>query len=255
MLELPTKTNSKIVILTFEGNPIATDLYTQLSKIYEVLVVYTADHNMSIFYAFKRKRGVRWLFYNIIFKYASKKYAVGHIPEKSWEYIRGDKPSRFIKVDSHNSNECIGVLKQYKPDLGVLIGTVLIKPEVYNVPFKGMINLHQGKIPEYRGAPPAYWEHRCCEKRMFVTIHKVKKTFDSGEIFIEKSFSIENHEHFVVSKYIANHFSMSLIERAVQMALQNKNGKQVEIKYGTNTVPTIYLLMKEMLKLLEVGIK
>ncbi len=240
----------RVCILTFEGNPVATELFRLLKDDYETFVLYTANRSVSLVEAWRRKRGTRWLWYNLLFNAAARLYGVTHIPEPSWKELKDRYPASFLKTDHHNSELTRERLRSLNLDLGVLIGTPLIRPEVFEIPASGMINLHQGNIPRYRGAPPAYWEHRNGEAEMFVTVHVVVKGLDAGAVLEEESFSIKGHGHFVVSKYRANKMSAPMLVRAVSKRLGGCTGEPRLIDTRPNTVPEYPLLLIETLRLL-----
>src|SRR5262249_23755513 len=61
-------------------------------------------------------------------------------------------------VGNLNSPAAIRALTACNADLGIVVGTRILKRTTFNVPKLGSINLHKGKTPEYRGIPPGFWE-------------------------------------------------------------------------------------------------
>lgn len=242
---------SKICILTFDKNPIATELFIALYENHEVYINYTENTNQAIKQIWQRKRGLRWLWFNTLFSYAAWLYKVGHCPHPMWEELKQNFPNSFIEAAEHNSLSNQTTLKELNIDIGILIGTVLIKPEVFKIPKLGMINLHQGNIPHYRGAPPAFWEHHNNEREMYVTVHTVVEKLDAGSILEEEKFSISNHKHFVVSKFYANSLSVKMLYSAFRKVLDGFKGKNRLILGKANTVPSYGILILETLKLLK----
>jgi len=240
----------RICILTFKGNPIACELFNLLLDGFDVYMIYTRDTNRAISQIWNRKRGLRWFLFNWSFLLGARLYDVGHNPKPSWEELRLNNPGAFIRVEQHNSKIVREKIKALGTDLGVLIGTSLIKPEVYTIPRCGMINLHQGNIPDFRGAPPAYWEHKNKENIMNITVHTVVEKLDAGRILEEKTFSIENHEHFVVSKFYANLLSAPMLISASKKILAGCGGYKREITAGTNTVPKCLPILLDITMLL-----
>ena len=92
--------------------------------------------------------------------------------------------------DFHDA-ECLETLRQWQPDLGVVAGTYILKPEVFAAPRLGSINLHSGKVPEYRGAAPAFWELYHGEPLVGITIHRVHAAVDAGEVLMQELFPLE----------------------------------------------------------------
>ena len=57
--------------------------------------------------------------------------------------------------DLHDA-ACLAALARFRPDLGVVAGTYVLRESVFAIPRLGSINLHSDKAPEYRGAAPAF---------------------------------------------------------------------------------------------------
>jgi len=67
-------------------------------------------------------------------------------------------PVPFYFVDSHNSSNCITLLKRLRPAVVINGGTPrMLRPEILKLPKKGVINVHPGILPKYRGADCVEW--------------------------------------------------------------------------------------------------
>ncbi|MBK6308435.1 MAG: hypothetical protein IPF47_23000 [Gemmatimonadetes bacterium] len=89
------------------------------------------------------------------------------------------------EVTALNSEECRTLLRTLALDLGILDGTNILKPETFSIPRLGCVNLHCGRLPQYRGAPPAFWELMAGEREVGVTVHQVSAELDAGAIYAE----------------------------------------------------------------------
>lgn len=85
-------------------------------------------------------------------------------------------------VGNLNSAQAAKVLAECGVDLGIVLGTRILKPGTFNVPRLGSINLHKGKVPEYRGMPPGFWELYDGAPSAGVTVHFVDAGLDTGDI-------------------------------------------------------------------------
>lgn len=244
-----------ICILTFEKNSIATELFYQLQKKNIVYIIYTKNNSFNLSQIWQKKRGFRWLLYNHLFRLFSKKYKVGHDPNPSWISLKDRSKNQFIAVDDLNTKETREKLAALDTDIGILIGTSLIKPEVFNIPKNGMINLHQGRIPNYRGAPPAFWEFYNNEQSMSVTVHQVVEKFDAGAILEEQMFSMDSFESFVEAKFYANTLSTQMLVNSTTNRLHGGLGQKRSISKATNTVPSLRILFSQYIDLLKVFFK
>lgn len=81
-----------------------------------------------------------------------------------------------------NGPNAINILRQADVDLGVVLGTRLLKECIFSVPRMGCINLHEGKVPEYRGMPPGFWELYDGAETAGVTVHFVDAGLDTGDV-------------------------------------------------------------------------
>jgi len=69
---------------------------------------------------------------------------------------------------------------------------VILNREIIEFPGIRIVNIHGGKIPEYRGSNVLNWAIINGEKEIGVTIHEAKLPVDSGPIIGEWSISLEN---------------------------------------------------------------
>lgn len=75
-------------------------------------------------------------------------------------------------------------------DIGICVGFMdILKKDFFEIPENGILNLHCGKLPEYRGRAPISRSIMNGEKYLTVTIHKIDEGVDSGDVC--KEFKIE----------------------------------------------------------------
>src|ERR1700688_5003358 len=85
-------------------------------------------------------------------------------------------------VGNLNGADAVRMLSQCHADLGVVLGTRVLRPSTFGLPRMGCINLHKGKVPEYRGMPPGFWELYDGASSAGVTVHFVDSKLDTGDI-------------------------------------------------------------------------
>ena len=68
---------------------------------------------------------------------------------------------------------------------------VLIKENILNIENFELVNIHAGKLPEYRGANVLNWSIINGEKKTFISLHKVEKEIDSGDLIYELEVQID----------------------------------------------------------------
>ena len=96
----------------------------------------------------------------------------------------------LLQVGNLNAEAAAKTLQSFNSDLGVVLGTRILKRSTFAIPRMGCINLHMGKVPEYRGMPPAFWELYDGQSTAGITVHSVDDGLDTGDILIEGTVSI-----------------------------------------------------------------
>ncbi len=88
--------------------------------------------------------------------------------------------------------EYIELIKKMQIDIGFIIAFgQLLSKSFYSVPKYGMFNLHFSLLPLYRGASPLQSAILNGDKQTGVTIQKITNKLDSGDISLQKRFSLE----------------------------------------------------------------
>ena len=72
--------------------------------------------------------------------------------------------------------------------------TQILKKPVLEWPTIGVINLHGGKLPEYRGGSPINWQIINGESEGGVAVHFVDEGIDTGAILASETFPIGENE-------------------------------------------------------------
>lgn len=100
------------------------------------------------------------------------------ILQRSLEKI-SDRIHFVTNVHAQNVLEQVYALK---PDLGLIFGSPILKPELFEIPSMGTLGIHHGKVPEYRGNKTTFWAIYNGERVAGVTIQKVNRGLDTGSI-------------------------------------------------------------------------
>jgi peptidoglycan/xylan/chitin deacetylase (PgdA/CDA1 family) len=97
----------------------------------------------------------------------------------------------FITPDIH-SDEALSFVRRMDADLGLVFGTRILKPVLYNIPKQGSINIHKRKVPDYRGGGAVgLWELLDGQKEIGVTVHRVEAKVDVGGVIRCATIPIE----------------------------------------------------------------
>lgn len=106
----------------------------------------------------------------------------------------------FNKEDFYNNGRVIELVKIYQPDIIVLAGFLWLVPSTFIEAFNDrIINLHPSLLPKYGGKGMyGHFVHEAVlnagETESGITIHKVNKEFDKGDIIFQAKCNIEPNE-------------------------------------------------------------
>jgi folate-dependent phosphoribosylglycinamide formyltransferase PurN len=89
---------------------------------------------------------------------------------------------RIHFIPDIHAPEVIAKIAALAPDLGLIYGSPILKPAVFETPAWGTLGIHHGKVPQYRGNKTTFWAMYNGEATAGVTIQKVNAGLDTGQI-------------------------------------------------------------------------
>ena len=106
-------------------------------------------------------------------------------PEAKFFFPHGeprlDRPELVREFPHINHPEVVKLARALKPDLICVFGTSLIRGELLNEGRLGIVNLHGGLSPEYRGADCTFWALYNGEpEKVGCTLHYIDAGIDTG---------------------------------------------------------------------------
>ncbi len=94
-----------------------------------------------------------------------------------------------------NASPFLSELKVQNLDLIISVAAPSIfKEELIALPSKGCINIHNGKLPNYRGMLPNFWQMYHGEKSIGITVHEINSNIDEGRIILQEDVEILSDE-------------------------------------------------------------
>ncbi len=99
-----------------------------------------------------------------------------------------------LQPEKLKSPAFIEQLRSLKADLQVVVAFRMLPELVWNMPPLGTINVHGSLLPQYRGAAPINWAVINGENETGVTTFKLQHEIDTGNILLQKSFTIGENE-------------------------------------------------------------
>ncbi len=129
---------------------------------------------------------------------------------------------------SISSSEELKKLQEMNLDMIIVVAYGLILPEeVINLPKHGCYNVHASLLPRWRGAAPIQRAMIEGDQTTGVTIMKMDKGLDTGDIGLQKAIKIEQQNYSELEKELANEGAELLIkfidrlDGSIEFAKQN----------------------------------
>jgi len=156
----------------------------------------------------------------------------------------------FVTRDIHSA-EALEFVHRAKADLGLVYGTRILKPALYNIPSLGSINIHKRKVPDYRGGGAVgLWELLDDQKEIGVTVHRVVEKVDEGGVLRSTTIPIEPFDDLESLALKADVVGADLIVAAIRDFAEGNVKETPQIGPGkTLRAPTAedFLQMKRQL--------
>ena len=187
-----------------------------------------------------RRNGWRWVPYQVIeiFKGlfsgsdASRRDLPGH------EYTRQGLEERgnvqFLEVTNIHESGTLDAVKTFAPCLGLSLAAPILRQPLFSIPKLGTLNLHKGRVPDYRGMPPAFWEMWNGEKIVGCTIHWVEAKLDTGNIVRETTVERQKFSSVRGLQLMLDEIGIGLMLETVRGVL-NRTAKSVPQPQGGHT--------------------
>ncbi len=118
---------------------------------------------------------------------------------RSFEALNEYTESPIESLNNINQSEGIAKIKRLVPDLIISIRYgYILKDEVIKIPKHGVINLHSGLLPEYRGVMATFWAMLNNEKEIGTTLHYIDdSTIDTGRIIGKTKRAIDYSKSYL----------------------------------------------------------
>lgn len=196
-----SETNLRIILLTHGADEEIINSLTAIENVTLVGVFVETETVRHYNWREKLRRSIRYDgYFGTLVKFWHMLTGFGRQQEND-EALMKKTQSRFGEVAqacgipihylaNYHSEEAIALMRKANADLGIIYGTNILKESVYKIPRLGSINLHQGRVPYYRGGPPVFWELFNDETEVGVTVHFVEPKVDTGEVIIQKTFPL-----------------------------------------------------------------
>ena len=124
---------------------------------------------------------------------------------------------RVIDVRSANDSQTIVLLQKLSPQVIVVNGTRILEEKILNATSAVCLNTHVGITPLYRGVHGGYWALVSGDREHFgVTIHKIDKGIDTGNILAQASLTPGSTDNFSTYPLLQVAGAIPLLKQAIR---------------------------------------
>jgi methionyl-tRNA formyltransferase len=128
---------------------------------------------------------------------------------------------RVTDVTSVNNPQTITLLQKLAPQVIVVNGTRILEEKLLNAISGVFLNTHVGITPLYRGVHGGYWALASGDAKHFgVTIHKIDKGIDTGEIIAQSVIAPDGIDNFSTYPLLQIAIAIPLLKQAIRDAMK-----------------------------------
>ncbi|MCF7993671.1 MAG: hypothetical protein K9L88_02390 [Chromatiaceae bacterium] len=125
-----------------------------------------------------------------------------------------------------NSTEAIKQIRDHEPSLFLIAGfSTIFKQPLLEIPSIGTLNLHAGKLPQYRGGSPLNWQLINGELKAGISVIKVDTGIDTGPVMAEATIEIGPRTTIADLHEQANARFPSLVRIALERTYSGNAGR------------------------------
>lgn len=99
-----------------------------------------------------------------------------------------------LTPESIKSEEFVEELKTYSADIYVVVAFSILPESIFSIPAQGTYNIHAALLPNFRGPAPIHRAIETGATETGVTVFRIDKGVDTGNILLQKSLAIEPEE-------------------------------------------------------------
>jgi folate-dependent phosphoribosylglycinamide formyltransferase PurN len=220
------------IVLLIDHSDLSRIVYHALAKEFRIdVVIREAKIPRSLFLKRRLKKlGWRTLAGQILFAAGLvpllRREAIQRRAEIMQQYEMDESPipaECITDVLSVNDAQVITILQKLSPRVIVVNGTRILEEKVLQASDGVFLNTHVGITPLYRGVHGGYWAQAAGDPEHFgVTIHKIDKGIDTGEIVAQASDSPSSSDNFSTYPLLQIALAIPILKQAIRNALEDK---------------------------------
>ena len=205
-----------------------------------------------------RRNGWRWIPYQVgeaCRMLTARPQAGRTVPQAPGEEfsvaaLRRNPRVRLLEVPDIHAPETLKIVRDFRPDLGIALAAPILRRPLFAIPAQGTLNLHKGKVPEYRGMPPAFWEFWNDEQQVGCTVHWVDDKLDTGALAAQTLVPRDRHSTVRGMQLALDEVGIELTARVAREVLSEQAHAEPQTGPGTThrkpTLAQVAMLDRKM---------
>jgi methionyl-tRNA formyltransferase len=123
----------------------------------------------------------------------------------------------FLKTTNIMSAETLDFVREQDPDVFVTMVHQILKDPLIEIPRFGVVNLHPGVLPDFRGIQPYFWELSEGSPRAGATLHLIQDaTVDTGDVLAEASYATWPGMSVQLNYYLTSQVTAHVLPRCLE---------------------------------------
>lgn len=124
----------------------------------------------------------------------------------------------YLKTSSVMSEETLGFIREQNPDLIVTLFHQIIKQPLIGIPRLGVLNIHPGLLPEFRGIQPYFWQLAKNFRRSGATLHLIEdEGVDTGRLLARGSYATIPQMSVQLNYFLTARTAAAVLPRCVAL--------------------------------------
>lgn len=141
----------------------------------------------------------------------------------AWK-IAADHGIPVFHCGNINDKSCQNFIAQLQPDLLIsAYFSQILKKEIISLPKRGVLNIHPGWLPTYKGAMAYFWVLKNNSDRGGVTVHWIDEGIDTGKVLARRSFFLKPHATQETVLMFTAVIGARLIRRVVKRLIEGRD--------------------------------
>ena len=200
----------KLALLTTRGNFLFTILYTAFLEsngpMFSAIIFLPERKDLSYPWWGKGYVGLKLLGLPGIFKLTRIQQCSWLLSKSerrlglglSWTTLLPKLCTEHYDISVSEKDKFSEMLRQISPDIIVSVGSpIIFTNDILQLANVGCLNLHNGRVPMYRGHFATFWEILAQEEWSYVSIHEMKEKVDTGRVLAVDSIEVKKTASFL----------------------------------------------------------